>query len=372
MSATNPGGTVKATDPISDESSPFADPEISSSLRYLSHAGSEGAGYDAGQSPATPSTEEGVNRDPLVPPDPARFSTAVPPSIQGSTQNSYVASTPGTPISRPFLLRGQSSEAPARALLGTDGKDAGGRTEEFGDATQGRMRTTRKRMWWLLGITIVLIVVVLAIILPIVFVVIKRHHGGSSGSSGSSSGPASNPESPTGDITGGDGSTIKMADGSTFVYKNPFGGFCKFHFTLLYEFLLTLFGLGIDDPRDPYNSGARAQSFVPALNETWDFTRDQIRGVNLGGWLVLEPFIVPALYEKYQNVTPNPAIPGGKAVDEWTLSVAMTNDTSEGGGLNQLEDHYRTFITEQDFAQIAGAGLNWVRYVFVFELVSIR
>lgn len=71
---------------------------------------------------------------------------------------------------------------------------------------------------------------------------------------------------------------------------------------------------------------------------------DQIRGVNLGGWLVLEPFIVPALFEKYQNVTPNPALPGGLAVDEWTLSVAMTNDTSPEGGLNQLEEHYKTFI----------------------------
>ena len=57
-----------------------------------------------------------------------------------------------------------------------------------------------------------------------------------------------------------------------------------------------------------------------------------------------EPFIVPALYEKYQNVTPNPAIPGGRAVDEWSLSVAMLNDTSEGGGIQQLEEHYRTFI----------------------------
>ena len=26
-----------------------------------------------------------------------------------------------------------------------------------------------------------------------------------------------------------------------------------------------------------------------------------------------------------------------------------------------MEDHYNTFITEQDIAQIAGAGLNWIR-----------
>ena len=50
-----------------------------------------------------------------------------------------------------------------------------------------------------------------------------------------------------------------------------------------------------------------------------------------------EPFIVPALFEKYQNGTI-------KAVDEWTLSQAMRADTSPGGGISQLEKHYQEFI----------------------------
>jgi hypothetical protein len=54
--------------------------------------------------------------------------------------------------------------------------------------------------------------------------------------------------------------------------------------------------------------------------------------VNLGGWLVVEPFITPSLYQKYPNAT-----------DEWTLHTLMAADTASGG-LNQLEDHYRTFI----------------------------
>lgn len=76
-----------------------------------------------------------------------------------------------------------------------------------------------------------------------------------------------------------------------------------------------------------------------------------LTGVNLGGWLITEPFIVPALYEKYQNVTPNAAIPSGQAVDEWSLSVAMRNDTSAGGGIQQLEDHYKTFIVRLQLAR---------------------
>lgn len=55
--------------------------------------------------------------------------------------------------------------------------------------------------------------------------------------------------------------------------------------------------------------------------------------VNLGGWFVLEPFITPTLFQKYQ-----PA-----AVDEWTISTAMAADTASGG-LSQLENHYKTFI----------------------------
>ena len=58
--------------------------------------------------------------------------------------------------------------------------------------------------------------------------------------------------------------------------------------------------------------------------------------VNLGGWFVLEPFISPALFQKYPGAT-----------DEWSLSVLMAADTASGG-LNQLEDHYKTFIVRKD------------------------
>ena len=58
-------------------------------------------------------------------------------------------------------------------------------------------------------------------------------------------------------------------------------------------------------------------------------------------------------------------------IDEWTLSVAMINDTSSTGGLQQLEDHYNTFITEQDIAEIAGAGFNFVRVPIPFWAVDV-
>ena len=82
-----------------------------------------------------------------------------------------------------------------------------------------------------------LVLIILVVILPVYFTVIKpRSNVAKSNSPGSqpsptsgaipSSGPTPAPGSPNA-ITGGDGSTIHAADGSTFIYNNPFGGFCK-------------------------------------------------------------------------------------------------------------------------------------------------
>ncbi|RXW21154.1 hypothetical protein EST38_g4705 [Candolleomyces aberdarensis] len=47
----------------------------------------------------------------------------------------------------------------------------------------------------------------------------------------------------------------------------------------------------------------------------------------------------------------------------------MSNDPASGG-LDQIEEHYKTFITEKDIAQIAGAGLTWVRLPIGFWAVE--
>jgi len=184
----------------------------------------------------------------------------------------------------------------------------------------------------------VIIVLVLIIVLPVYFLVVRPQNQSAAVVSGNNPGqpappanPSSVPNIPTGLITGGDGSTVTQDDGTTFTYSNKFGGYWYY------------------DPSDPYNESARPQQDIPPLNQTWRWGVDIIQGVNLGGWLVLEPFITPALFQKY---------PG--AVDEYTLSKLMRADVA-GGGINQIEDHYKTFITEQDFADIAAAGLNWVR-----------
>jgi glucan 1,3-beta-glucosidase len=72
-----------------------------------------------------------------------------------------------------------------------------------------------------------------------------------------------------------------------------------------------------------------------------------VRGVNLGGWFVLEPWITPSIFDAV----------GGAAIDEWTYSATLGKDEAH----NRLSNHWSTFITPGDFNAIAGAGMNHVR-----------
>ncbi|KAI7899033.1 glycoside hydrolase superfamily [Cokeromyces recurvatus] len=101
-----------------------------------------------------------------------------------------------------------------------------------------------------------------------------------------------------------------------------------------------------------FDDTARVNSLTPPLNEKFRYNaEDRIRGINLGGWLVLEPFITPSIFE--QTMTNNTVT----IVDEWTLCKQLGPIEAK----SQLERHYKTFITEADFKKIAMMGFNHVR-----------
>ncbi|KIM27156.1 glycoside hydrolase family 5 protein [Serendipita vermifera MAFF 305830] len=208
-----------------------------------------------------------------------------------------------------------------------------------------RKKTKKKGVFWALGCCALLIIAA-AVIVPVYFFVIKPKTGSSSssGSTGSSNGNGGSSTNggngQTVITTGGDGSTVTKADGTTFKYNNTFGGYWVY------------------DVNNPLNNSARAQSWSPPLSEQWQFGVDRIYGVNLGGWLNLEPFISPALYEPFYPL----------AVDEWTLCEQLM---ARDGNLDAIVNHYETFITEEDFAQIAAAGLNWVRIPIAFWAIEV-
>jgi len=114
-----------------------------------------------------------------------------------------------------------------------------------------------------------LVIVIVAVVLGVYFGVIRKNNsssttsaGGSGSSSSSSSGPkptgTSGPASAV--VYGGDGTQVTTDQGNTFTYSNKFGGYF------------------VHDPSNPFNNGARAQSWSPALNETWEYGKDKILG----------------------------------------------------------------------------------------------
>lgn len=96
------------------------------------------------------------------------------------------------------------------------------------------------------------------------------------------------------------------------------------------------------------SSAVQCNPHTPPLDQPFEYGKQPIRGVNLGGWLVLEPFITPSMFEPYisQNVT-----------DEYTLTKLLGKEKSR----EYLQKHYSTWVTEDTFKRIRDLGLNHVR-----------
>ncbi|KAJ6257990.1 Glucan 1,3-beta-glucosidase [Drechslerella dactyloides] len=96
---------------------------------------------------------------------------------------------------------------------------------------------------------------------------------------------------------------------------------------------------------------ASAAPAVQLRSISFDFANEKVRGVNLGGWLVLEPWITPSLWADWS------ANPTAGPVDEYKLCKALGKDAC----LARLQAHWSTWLTEQDFKDIKTVGLNTVR-----------
>lgn len=71
---------------------------------------------------------------------------------------------------------------------------------------------------------------------------------------------------------------------------------------------------------------------------------EKIKGVNLGGWLVLEHWITPSLFK------------GAKAQDEYSLCLELGDQKDK-----VIKQHRDNFVTKKDFKWIADNDLNAVR-----------
>ncbi|EXJ72823.1 glucan 1,3-beta-glucosidase [Cladophialophora psammophila CBS 110553] len=236
--------------------------------------------------------------------------------------------------------------------VGEKHRRAHGRGGGYGKEYQAHRRSDtddgrrKKRLWWL----VILVVVLLAIFIPVAVVVSnnsKKSSGGSSSSSATTSGGSS---SISNDCAA---SSIPASAKGTYTDISTWMDTADFNCTYTAE---TVGGLSVMGLYSSWDDSTKANDNVPALNEQWEYGKMPIRGVNIGGWLSLEPFITPSIFNY-------PA--SAKVVDEWTLTQKLGPSAQR-----VIETHYATFITKQSFVDIKNAGLDHVRIPYPYWSVT--
>lgn len=101
-----------------------------------------------------------------------------------------------------------------------------------------------------------------------------------------------------------------------------------------------------------FDDSTQANDNVPPLNEPFPYGKQPIHGVNVGGWLVMEPFITPSYFREWDDRF--------GVIDEYTLSKQLGPEMAK----KTFEEHYAKFITRDSFKEIRDAGLDHVRIPF--------
>ncbi|KAL1507112.1 hypothetical protein AB1Y20_007968 [Prymnesium parvum] len=106
----------------------------------------------------------------------------------------------------------------------------------------------------------------------------------------------------------------------------------------------------LDDEPNPYV----CPEGVKASKEQW-----KVSGTNLGGWLVLEPWITPSLFYQFLGMDVKWGAMAGHhtAMDTFTFCQVLGPEKAN----KQLRQHWKTWVREQDIAAIAATGATHVR-----------
>jgi glucan 1,3-beta-glucosidase len=106
--------------------------------------------------------------------------------------------------------------------------------------------------------------------------------------------------------------------------------------------------------------GTQYPHFI-AMNETMTCMEDkhstpfnnQVRGVNLGGWMVLEPWITPSLFYQFLGQTNQSEV----GMDTYTFCKVLGPEEAN----RQLRRHWKTWVTEDIIKELARSGINSLR-----------
>ncbi|OAA52604.1 glucan 1,3-beta-glucosidase precursor [Beauveria brongniartii RCEF 3172] len=202
---------------------------------------------------------------------------------------------------------------------------------------------TKKKKWWVIGgISFVLLIVIIAVAV----VVSQKKEGGGGGGGNDTSSSSS--------LSGQDRNSIPEKWRNTYLDPWTWATTTDFNVTFTDEMVGDLPVMGL---YSTWDDSTQANDKVPALNKPWGrYTDLPARGVNLGGWLSLEPWITPSLFDYPLSMG---------IIDEATLVTYLGDKAA-----STLEKHYSSFITEDTFKAIAAAGLDHVRIPFSYWAVT--
>ncbi|KAB2580965.1 putative glucan 1,3-beta-glucosidase D [Lasiodiplodia theobromae] len=249
-------------------------------------------------------------------------------------------------VSGPLLEEGGKEDYEYRMAANRGG---GGTKDEFYDEELKKKK--RKKIF--IGIAIV--VLLLAIIIPVAVVVSGKKSSDSGGdtSSSSSSSDSSKPDNSNLNSISED----DIPDWAKGGLLDPFSWYDTEDFNVTFT-NDTVGGLSIMGLNMTWDDSVQANEHVPALDKEFKYGEMSIRGVNVGGWFNLEPWITPSFFESYNT--------RDGVIDEWTLTKSMGSTKAK----SNLEQHYSSWITKQSFADIRDAGFDHVRIPFNYWAVT--
>ena len=199
--------------------------------------------------------------------------------------------------------------------------------------------------WILAGIVVLLLI----ILIPVGVLVIGKHNNNPSAPAAASATPTN------GNLGGISESDIPPAARGGLL--DPFTWFDTTDFNVTYT-SETVGGLSVMGLNSTWNDTAQANQYVPPLNKKFAYGTMPIRGVNLGGWFSLEPFITPSMFNSYDSKL--------NIVDEYTL----TQHLGPSDAAKTLEKHYAQFMNEQTFQDVQAAGFDHVRIPYSYWAVT--
>lgn len=97
---------------------------------------------------------------------------------------------------------------------------------------------------------------------------------------------------------------------------------------------------------------------------------EQFRGVNIGGWLVLESWITPTLYEQ-NNVTISSPLSAGAPPSNGPGEWGFCEKLGKKRAASVLATHWDSWVTFADLEALAKSGVTWLRVPVGYWIVDI-